>query len=64
MATKIKKIKKTYTYKIYQNNELKKEFSGQINDFLPRLWLLANQNENSKIEQIDEQTQEVKILTP
>lgn len=64
MATKIKKVKKTYTYKIYQNNELKEEFFGQINDFLPRLWLSANQIENSKIEQINEQTQEIKILTP
>lgn len=64
MKTTNKKIKKTYTYKIYQNNELKEQFLGQINDFLPRLWLSANQNENSKIEQIDEQTQEIKILTP
>ena len=62
----MKKIKQTFTYKIYQNNNLKQEFNGQINDFLPLIWLSNNQNENNnwKIEKINEQTQKIDYLNP
>ncbi len=57
----------TYTYKIYQDDQLKKEFNGQKNDSAPFGWLLRNQHQSTsyaikyggwKVEEINEQTNE------
>jgi len=55
----------TYTFKIYQDNELRKEFNAQTNDFEPFKYLLRSQGQSTdwalryggwKVEQINEQT--------
>ena len=55
----------TYTYKIFQDGELRKEFNGQENDFEPFKYLLRNQHQSTdyalryggwKVEEINEQT--------
>jgi hypothetical protein len=63
----------TYTFKIYQDNELKKEFNGQKNDFEAFKWLLNNQGqsinhaikyEGWKVEEINETTKESEFWKP
>ena len=62
-----------YTYKVYQDNELKKEFNEQTSDFAPFKFILNNQGQSVnyalkyggwKVEEINEQTKEAKFWTP
>jgi hypothetical protein len=59
----------TFTYRIYQDNELRKEFSNQTDDTNVFGWMLRNQHFSVhyalkfggwKIDVVNEQTQEVR----
>ena len=63
----------TYTFKIYQDNQLKKEFVNENNDCKAFGWLLNNQGQSTdyalrhggwKVEQINEQTKEAEYWKP
>ena len=63
----------TYTYKVYQDNELKKEFNQQKGDFEPFKYLLNNQGQSTdwalrwggwKVEEINEQTGQSNFWKP
>lgn len=60
----------TYTFKVYQDDELKKEFNGQKDDFAPFKFILNTQGHSLnyalkyggwKVEEINEQTKESKF---
>ena len=66
-------MKTTYTFKIYQYNELKKEFNEQESDQKAFAYLLRSQGQstdwalrygNWKVEQINEQTKESEFWKP
>jgi len=66
-------MKTTYTFKIYQDNELKKEFNEQESDQKAFAYLLRSQGQstdwalrygNWKVEQINEQTKESEFWKP
>ena len=63
----------TYTFKIYQDNELKKEFNEQESDQKAFAYLLRSQGQSTdwalryggwKVEQINEQTKESEFWKP
>jgi hypothetical protein len=63
----------TYTFKVYQDNELKATFEHQTNDFEPFKYLLRHQGQSTnyalkyggwKVEEINEQTNELTKWNP
>ena len=66
-------MKTTYTFKIYQNGKLKKEFNEQESDQKAFAYLLRSQGQSTdwalrfggwKVEQINEQTEESEFWIP
>lgn len=66
-------MKTTYTFKIYQNGKLKKEFNEQESDQKAFAYLLRSQGQSTdwalrfggwKVEQINEQTEESEFWKP
>lgn len=62
-----------YTYKVYQDEQLKKEFNEQTDDFAPFKFILNNQGQSMnyalkyggwKVEEINEQTKESRFWNP
>lgn len=63
----------TFTFKIYKDGNVVKEFTKQVGDFEPFKWLLRNQGQSTnyalkyggyKVEEINEQSKESKFWNP